>query len=48
MKMYEKSEKILSRIYSLEKRLVVQFAPISLLNPMIKSLPGNFDAKFLH
>ena len=41
MKLYDQSQKILSRIYSLEKRIVIQFAPISLLNPMIKSLPGN-------
>ena len=44
MKRYSQSQMILSRIYSLEKRIVIQFAPISLLNPMIKSLPGKFGA----
>ena len=46
MKLHEKSQKITSRIYSLEKRIVIQFAPISLLNPMIKSLPSKFLCHF--
>ena len=39
-KRYDESQQLLSLIYILEKRVVIQFAPISLLNPLIKSIPG--------
>ena len=45
MKMYKLSEKMLSLIHNLEKRIIIQFAPITLLNPLIKSLPEEIKIK---
>ena len=45
MKMYESSQKMLSLIHNLEKRIIIQFAPITLLNPLIKSLPEDIKIK---
>ena len=45
MKMYKLSQKLLSLIHNLEKRIIIQFAPITLLNPLIKSLPEEIKIK---
>ena len=45
LRSWRMSRLLLSLIHNLEKRIIIQFAPITLLNPLIKSLPEEIKIK---